>query len=217
MSLIVQKFGGTSVADVERIRNVARRVVATREAGHQVAVIVSAMAGETNQLVALAEELGGVDRSDREYDVLVSTGEQKTIALLAMAIHKLGWGATSFTGAQMGMRTDDVRSWAQFLAGYRTTPDRPTELHLAAIGEAAIPALHAAALDTERFASVRLRNMISSWAEVVSTPENLNQAANVVHGALKHYDLPDLIDLAGANKVRIEEPVDVMGNPVASK
>jgi hypothetical protein len=117
----------------------------------------------------------------------------------------------------VGMRTDDVMSWAQFLARYKTTPDRPTELHLVAIGEAAIPALHAAALDPERFASVRLRNMISSWVEVVRTPENLNQAANVVHGALKHYDLPDLIDLAGANKVLVEEPVDVLGNPVASK
>jgi hypothetical protein len=117
----------------------------------------------------------------------------------------------------VGMRTNDARSWAQFLAGYRTTPDRPTELHLVAVGEAAIPALHAAALDAERFASVRLRNMISSWAEVVSTPENLNQAASVVHGALKHYDLPDLIELAGANKVRVEEPLDVMGDPVASK
>jgi hypothetical protein len=115
----------------------------------------------------------------------------------------------------VGMRTDDVRSWAQFLAGYKTTPDRPTELHLVAIGEAAIPALHAAALDAERFASVRLRNMISSWVEVVRTPENLNQAANVVHGALKHYDLPDLIEMAGANKVRVEEPLDVIGNSVA--
>ena len=106
MSVIVQKFGGTSVGDVERIRNVARRVVATREAGHQVAVIVSAMSGETNQLVALAEEVGGPERSPREFDVLVSTGEQKTIALLAMAIHRLGHDAVSFTGVQMGMRTD---------------------------------------------------------------------------------------------------------------
>lgn len=86
-----------------------------------------------------------------------------------------------------------------------------------AIGEAAIPALHATALDPERFASVRLRNMISSWAEVVRTPENLNQAANVVHGALKHYDLSDLIEMAGADKIRVEGRLDVIGNPVASK
>jgi aspartate kinase len=113
MSVIVQKFGGTSVGDAERIRNVARRVVASREAGHQVAVIVSAMSGETNALVALADELGGPERSDREYDVLVSTGEQKTIALLSMAIHALGHEAESFTGAQLGMRTDRSHSNAR--------------------------------------------------------------------------------------------------------
>lgn len=117
----------------------------------------------------------------------------------------------------VGMRADDVEAWARFLADYKTTAGRPNEVHLVAIGEAAIPALHAAALDADRFASVRLRNMISSWAELVRTPESLNQAAGVVHGALKHYDLPDLIELAGAGKVRVEEPLDVMGNPVASE
>lgn len=115
----------------------------------------------------------------------------------------------------VGMRADDVAAWARYLAEYKTTADRPNELHLVAIGEAAIPALHAAALDADRFASVRLRNMISSWTDIVRTPENLNQAANVVHGALKHYDLPDLIELAGADKVRVEQPVDVMGRPVS--
>ena len=89
MALIVQKFGGTSVGDPERIRRVATRVVDTARAGNQVAVIVSAMAGETNALVALSQELGGRDPDPREYDVLVSTGEQKTIALLAMAIQSL--------------------------------------------------------------------------------------------------------------------------------
>ena len=113
MSLIVQKYGGTSVGDPDRIRNVARRVVATLDAGHQVAVIVSAMSGETNQLVALAEDLGGSQPSPREYDVLVSTGEQKTIALLSMAIHQLGREARSFTGAQLGMRTDKAHSRAR--------------------------------------------------------------------------------------------------------
>jgi aspartate kinase len=113
MALIVQKFGGTSVGDPEKIRNVARRVVATKEAGNQVAVTVSAMAGETNALVALAEELGGENPEPREYDVLVSTGEQKTIALLAMAIHQLGHRARSFTGGQMGMLTDAAHTKAR--------------------------------------------------------------------------------------------------------
>jgi aspartate kinase len=113
MALIVQKFGGTSVGDPDRIRNVARRVVATKEAGNQVVVTVSAMAGETNALVALAEEIGGKNPDPREYDALVSTGEQKTIALLAMAIKKLGHEARSFTGAQMGMLTDSAYTKAR--------------------------------------------------------------------------------------------------------
>jgi len=113
MALIVQKFGGTSVGDPDRIRNVARRVVATKKAGNQVVVTVSAMAGETNALVALAEEIGGKNPDPREYDALVSTGEQKTIALLAMAIKQLGHEARSFTGAQMGMLTDSAYTKAR--------------------------------------------------------------------------------------------------------
>jgi len=113
MALIVQKYGGTSVGDPDRIRNVARRVAQTLAAGNQVAVVVSAMSGETDGLVALARELGGEDPDPREYDVLVSTGEQKTIALLAMAIQGLGHPARSFTGAQMGMRTDTTHTRAR--------------------------------------------------------------------------------------------------------
>jgi len=113
VSLIVQKYGGTSVGNVERIRSVARRVAATLDAGHRVAVVVSAMAGETNALVALAREVGGEHPHPREYDALVSTGEQKTIALLAMAIHALGREARSFTGAQVGMRTDTAHTRAR--------------------------------------------------------------------------------------------------------
>ena len=114
MALIVQKFGGTSVRDTERIRNVAERVIHTAKAGNQVAVVVSAMAGETNQLVELAREMGGEQGGDpREFDVLVSTGEQKTIALLAMAIQRLGHPARSLTAAQMGMRTDTAHTRAR--------------------------------------------------------------------------------------------------------
>jgi aspartate kinase len=106
VGLVVQKYGGTSVGNVERIRNVARRVKETVDAGHRVAVVVSAMSGETNALVALAHEIGGPDPDPREFDVLVSTGEQKTIALLTMALQSLGQPARSFTGFQMGMKTD---------------------------------------------------------------------------------------------------------------
>jgi len=113
MALIVQKFGGTSVGDPERIRNVARRVVEVQDAGNRVAVVVSAMSGETNALVALAGELGGPQPDPREFDALVSTGEQKTIALLSMAIQRLGHSARSFNGGQMGMLTDTAHRRAR--------------------------------------------------------------------------------------------------------
>ena len=114
MALIAQKYGGTSVGDVDRIRNVARRVAETVRDGNQVVVCVSAMSGETNKLVALAEEIAGTQEpSPREYDVLLSTGEQVTIALLCMALHQLGVDARSFTGAQMGMLTDGAHTRAR--------------------------------------------------------------------------------------------------------
>jgi aspartate kinase len=113
VALIVQKYGGTSVGDPDRIRNVARRVVETVKAGNRVAVVVSAMSGQTDRLVALAKDLGGDDTDPREYDQIVSTGEQVTIALTAMAIQRLGQPARSFTGAQMGMRTDTAHTRAR--------------------------------------------------------------------------------------------------------
>jgi aspartate kinase len=113
MALVVQKFGGTSVGDPDRIRNVARRAIETAADGNRVVVCVSAMAGETDGLVALAQDLGGDAPSPREYDVLVSTGEQKTVALLSMAIHSLGHDARSLLGWQMGMRTDGAHTRAR--------------------------------------------------------------------------------------------------------
>jgi aspartate kinase len=115
MGLVVQKFGGTSVGDANRIRNVARRVLATARAGNQVVVCVSAMGGETDALVALARDVGEGEPTPREYDVLLATGEQKTIALLAMAIHRQGGEARSLTGWQMGMRTDAAHNRARII------------------------------------------------------------------------------------------------------
>ena len=114
MALIVQKFGGTSVAGVERIRNVARRAVETRKRGNDVVVVVSAMAGVTDQLVAFANEMSPAP-DPREYDMLVSTGEQQTIALTAMAIQGLGVPARSFTSAQVKVYTDDDHARARIL------------------------------------------------------------------------------------------------------
>jgi len=107
MALIVQKFGGTSVGSVERIRNVARRVAKWKAAGHEVVVVPSAMAGETNRLIALAKELQA-HPDPRELDVVASTGEQVTIGLLSMALIELGVKARSYTGWQVRVLTNSA-------------------------------------------------------------------------------------------------------------
>jgi len=114
MSLIVQKYGGTSVGSVERIENVARKAAAFRAQGHDVVVVVSAMSGETNRLVELAKAIDGQPDS-RELDVLLSTGEQVTIALLAMALKKRGVAARSFTGGQVHILTDSAHNKARIV------------------------------------------------------------------------------------------------------
>ncbi|HNA20409.1 MAG TPA: aspartate kinase, partial [Agitococcus sp.] len=107
MALIVQKYGGTSVGSPERIQAVAERVERWHKQGHDIVVVVSAMSGETNRLLALAKAI--TDEPDpRELDQMVSTGEQVTIALLAMALQKRGLGAKSMTGAQVAIRTDSA-------------------------------------------------------------------------------------------------------------
>jgi len=110
--LIVQKYGGTSVGNPERIKNVARRVCRTKEEGHDVVVVLSAMSGETDKLINLAAQVS--DNPDpREMDMLISTGERVTIALLAMAIQSLGHKAQSFTGRQAGIISDCVHTKAR--------------------------------------------------------------------------------------------------------
>ena len=114
MALIVQKYGGTSVGSVERIEVVAAKVKGWRDKGHDVIVVVSAMSGETNRLIELANQIQ--DRPvPRELDVLLSTGEQVTIALLSMALNKLGCAARSYTGYQVRIRTDSVHNKARIL------------------------------------------------------------------------------------------------------
>ena len=115
MALIVQKYGGTSVASVERIKNVARRVAGWKSRGHQLVVVVSAMAGETNRLIALAKELQA-HPDPRELDVMVSTGEQVTIALLSMALMELDLKARSYTGAQVRILTDSAFTRARIVS-----------------------------------------------------------------------------------------------------
>jgi len=112
MALVVQKYGGTSVGSIERIRNVARRVAKTYDDGNDVVVVVSAMAGETNKLVALANEMCEFP-SEREYDVLVATGEQVSISLLSMCLQSMGYKAKSYCGFQIPIVTDSTFSKAR--------------------------------------------------------------------------------------------------------
>ena len=112
MALIVQKFGGTSVGSAERIEAVAEKIISFRDRGDDVVVVVSAMSGETNRLTALAQEMMEQPTA-REMDVLLSTGEQVTIALLSMALEKRGYGARSFTGGQVRILTDDAHTKAR--------------------------------------------------------------------------------------------------------
>jgi aspartate kinase len=127
MARIVQKYGGTSVGDVDRIKNVAARIKAIRDAGHEVVVVVSARAGVTNELIARARAVCP-NPSEREMDQLLSIGEQETIALTAMALHGIGVEAVSYTGAQAGIFTDAVHTKAKI----KTINAKPLEKDLAA-------------------------------------------------------------------------------------
>jgi aspartate kinase len=114
MPIVVQKYGGSSVADPDKIRNVARRVAKSRDSGNQVVVVVSAMGDTTDDLIDLAHKI--IDQPDsREMDVLLSTGEIVSSALLAMALHKMGYQAISLSGPQAGIRTDNSYSKARIL------------------------------------------------------------------------------------------------------
>ena len=124
MALIVQKYGGTSVGNTERIRNVAQRVAKSRGRGDQIVVVVSAMSGVTDSLIKMAKELMPLP-NEREMDVLLATGEQTTIALTAIALHSLGIPAVSLTGAQAGIVTDGVHTKAKI---QNITPKKIHEL-----------------------------------------------------------------------------------------
>ena len=114
MALIVQKYGGTSVGSTDRIRNVAKRIARFHREGHQVVVVVSAMAGETNRLLGLTKELSN-DPDPREVDVVAATGEQVTIGLLAIALREMGLKARSYTGSQVRILTDNAHTKARIL------------------------------------------------------------------------------------------------------
>ncbi len=112
MMLVVQKYGGTSVGDIDKIKNVAKRVAKTKDAGHKVVVVVSAMAGETDRLIGLAQQLAEIP-DEREMDLLLSSGERVSAALLAIALKAMGYKARSFTGRQAGFITDEAHTKAR--------------------------------------------------------------------------------------------------------
>jgi len=115
MALLVQKYGGTSVGSIERIKAVAEKIIAYKNQGNDLVVVVSAMSGETNRLTDMAKQIDPAVRG-RELDVLLTTGEQVTIALLSMALHKLGQPAVSYTGAQVKILTDNAYNKARILS-----------------------------------------------------------------------------------------------------
>jgi len=112
MALVVQKFGGTSVADIEKIKNVAKKVIREKEAGNEVIVVLSAMAGETDRLIALASAAAEIPEA-REYDSLVSTGEQVSVTLLAIVLNSMGYRAKSLLGFQIKISTDKIHKKAR--------------------------------------------------------------------------------------------------------
>ncbi|MBC8210347.1 MAG: aspartate kinase [Gammaproteobacteria bacterium] len=115
MALLVQKYGGTSVGSIERIKAVAEKIIAYKNQGNDMVIVVSAMSGETNRLTDMAKQIDPAVRG-RELDVLLTTGEQVTIALLSMALHKLGQPAVSYTGAQVKILTDNAYNKARILS-----------------------------------------------------------------------------------------------------
>src|SRR3989338_11089654 len=112
MAFVVQKYGGTSVGDIERIKNVARKIAEARKKGDDVIVVVSAMAGETDKLVSLSYQITD-SPNEREMDVLLSSGERVSVAVVAIALHAMGVKAQSFTGRQVGIITDSAHTKAR--------------------------------------------------------------------------------------------------------
>src|ERR1700675_3708688 len=132
MARIVQKFGGTSVADIERIRNAAGRVKREVDAGNEVAVVVSAMAGATNQLVEWTRQMSRLHDA-REHDVVVASGEQVTAGLMALALQDLGVHARSWLGWQVPIRTDSVHGYARIEAIHAADIERSLAENNAAV------------------------------------------------------------------------------------
>ena len=158
--------------------------------------------------LVLAVDLSGIGETER-------TGNRRigwTVGMLGPDYHEFAL-AYLLGKSFVGMRAEDTLVSARFLSTYQTDGKR-RRVHLIGIGEAAIPALHAAALEPQLFSSVRLRRMIPSWVDVVKATETSNQLINTIHGVLSSYDLPDLVTLYGQTNMTVEDPADVRSQPV---
>jgi len=160
---------------------------------------------------------------------IVLAAELRGIGETETGHHKKVWGKVHFGQdvqevflayllgrSYVSLRVEDIFAWARVLQDLPVVSARPQSLNVVGIGEAAIPALHAAALQPDLFEAVTLEGMLRTWEELVGAPESRNQAVNVEHGALRYYDLPDLIELVGSSRVSVQGPVDAMGKPIAA-
>lgn len=172
-------------------------------------------------------DVGGSIEARVRQGQLVLSAELRGIGETGPQPGNRSWGRGHFGGdiqefflayligqSYVGLRADDVLAWSDVAMRFPADDEATAALHLMAQGEAAIPALHAAALAPRRFSTVTLKNMIQSWSEIVAQPRGRNLAVNVVHGALLHYDLPDLIASCGPDIVQVEDRVDVVGELV---
>ena len=182
-----------------------------------------------NSMAADASPGGPIEKLVRSGQIVVAA-ELRGIGETDTGFEKRDWGRGRFghdvqeillaylSGrSYVGMRANDVSVWSRYVA--RRWELTPKQMHLVATGEAAVPALHAAALQTgtaAAFETITLRGMISSWEDVVSATDNHDQLVNAVHGALRHYDLPDLADLVGRQRVLVESPVDAVGRVLST-
>ncbi len=225
----------TAVGEITRSNCVIRKLVLTVEPGLQLPALAFVPRKANGRAVLYLHDAGmkhdaapgGAIDALVDQGCVVLAAELRGIGETETGFRRRAYGAGRFgrdllevlTAYLMGknyvgMRTDDVTAWARYLQSSALTNEAPSDIRLIAHGKVAVPALHAAALDRKSFDEITLYKMIPSWEAIVAAEETFDQPANVVHGALKHYDLPDLVEFVGKDKVRLVDAVDVMGRPV---